>query len=296
MATQAVLILKNVSFNEYAGGNMGFSFSNLPAAALLAYQNFLRFFREGLWGLMPTAFSRLLHSLSLILSLVMIVLHMASSFPRDWGRALLLAILIALLPLAANCMYLFTAADAVHTLVLYGFICLYGLLAITVDISLSSAGTCKISKLSRKIGAELISLAMAAILLCNVFMANEVWLNLHLRYENAYSFFTSLSSDIKSMPEFGPDSKLALIGTYQGPEFYDQQFAFTSGMSGLKGILPDSYSNGEFLTYYVGFPIPLAGSEEIHTLCELEAVAQMPAYPYYGSILTIEDYIIVKLS
>lgn len=292
-ATQVVLRITGETFNDYAADNMGFSLAGIPAAILEAYSSFLRFFTQGYQGIIPTALSRMLHLAGLAAMLVLLILR---CFRRRICTIALLSAMILVLPLAINCMYLFTTADSVHTLVLYGFVSLYALWAVVVDDALDCKWTGKVSAAASILCSNLMTLVLSVIIVCNIYLANQVWLNLQLRYENAYAFYTTLLADLQQRPEFQPETKLALIGYYQEPGFYDEKFQVINQLTGAKGFLPDSYSRERFVEYYLGLEIPFASQEEIAALTGLPQVQQMPAYPYYGSVAAVEDILVVKLS
>ena len=113
----------------------------------------------------------------------------------------LLGVLIALLPLAINCMYLFVSADpslcAIHTLVLYGFIGVYVFAAVVAEAcdlpDLFAGGKGVFNALAQNV----LLIGMLLSLVINIYAANSVYLGLHLRYENAYAFYTSLLSDMR---------------------------------------------------------------------------------------------------
>lgn len=286
-ATQVIFLLLDVTFNDYASGNLGFSLAAIPASIAEAYKSFVRFFSEGYHGLICGSFSQVLHLLCLFCIGVFAAAQMrrTASLPH----ILLGSALILILPLAMNCMYLFTTANAVHTLVLYGFIVFYVLLVMLADLTLNQTKLCALT-------ANLVTLALAAIIICNTYLANQIWLNLQLRYENAYSFYTSLLSDLRQLPQFDGNTPVALVGSYQDPVFYENHFESTAGITGTKGFLPDSYSKDRFMEYYLGIDLPFATEEECAALAELPQVEQMPAYPYYGSIASIDGVIVIKLS
>lgn len=289
-ATQLILVWKDVAFNAYAAGNMGFSLAKIPASIAQAYSAFDRFFTEGFQGLMPTSLSRVMHLLCLLGGLLLLFLHCLRL--RSPGHILLTLALAGILPLAINCMYLFTTAEAVHTLVLYGFVTLYALLAVLADNVRDpgpEAAVCCVGK-------NLLTLAMAAVIVCNIYLANGIWLNLQLRYENAYAFYTSILSDIRALPEFGPDSRIALIGDYRDPAYFEEELAFADRVTGTKGFLPDSYSRERFLEYYIGVDLPFATEQEVSDLTALPQVEAMPPYPYHGSVAAIGSTVVVKLS
>ena len=290
-ATMVINKLRGVGFNSYAGGNLSFSFAEIPQRIVLAYQNFPKFF-SGYRGLMPTALGQLLHRLCLGLTALLFVLWGISRKKLHPARLLWLVGLIAVLPLAVNCMYLFTTEDAVHTLVLYGFVAVYVLAAVIADLCLDllrekkAAGLC----------LNALSLVLALIIAGNIYLANEAYLLLHLRYENAYSFYTSIIADIKMTPGFDENTKLAVIGTYREPDYYLEKFPFSDHVTGTDGFLPDIYSKDKFLEYYLGFPIPMASEEEIAAITATAEFEEMAVYPYYGSLKLVDDILVVKLS
>ena len=214
----------------------------------------------------------------------------------DAGRVLLLLALVALLPLAINCMYLITDPTSIHTLVLYGFVCLYVLAAVILDFSLSSEAPQKCKRLLSRVALNLGIVALALIVIINTYVANEAFLNLHLRYENSYAFYTSLLADLRSNPEFQEGTKLAVVGSYDSPDFYEYYFRFLPELTGVMGFLPDSYSYGAFMHYYLGLSIPIATAEEAQQIMATEEYQNMNVYPYYGSTKVINDIFVVKLS
>ena len=62
------------------------------------------------------------------------------------------------------------------------------------------------------------------------------------------------------------------------------------------GFLPDSYSYGAFLHYYLGLSIPIATESEVAQITATEEYQNMNVYPYYGSTKVINDILVVKLS
>lgn len=293
-ATLVINRICGVSFSAYAGGGMSFRISELPQKIVTAYRNFFQFF-SGYRGLMPGTFSQLMHTLTLALTAALLLLW-SFSRKRQPAQLVWLLILLVLLPLAVNCMYLFTTEDAVHTLVLYGFIAIYVLSIIAADSCLCSVPEGTMAGTFRQITANLLSIVLAVIITCNTYLANETFLLLHLRYENAYSFYTSLVADIKMTPGFDESTRLAVVGFYREPAYYLEKFPFSDHITGADGFLPDVYSKDRFLEYYLGFPIPMVSDEEIEEIKATAEYIQMPVYPYYGCMQLIGDTFVVKLS
>lgn len=289
LGTQILLNLTGNQFNDYAAEKVAFSLSGVLQGVPLAYRNFLRYFTQGFQGLIPLGFSRLLHGFLMASIGVLLCVHLFSA-KREPLRMILLLVLAAILPLAVNCMYMITTPESIHTLVLYGFVAVYLLAVILADKLLAEPG------ILSKVILNVLTLVMAVIIAVNTYVANQACLHMYLRYENACAFYTSLIADIKMMPEFTEDTKLAVIGTYQQPEFYSEQFEQIHSITGIYGFLPDSYSKDFFMEYYTGFPIAFASGEEVEQIISTPEFEAMAVYPYYGSLQKIGDTLVVKLS
>lgn len=289
--TLAVLKLTGTEMGAYASGNFTFTPEGILSGALLAYRNFFRFFSEGFCGLIPTDFSRLLHIIMLAAVPLLLIIICQKKKP-GFSQILMLILMMALLPLAINCMYMITAEDSIHTLVLYSFAVIYVFVCVTADLALRAAPRKRIS------GAvlNLVTGILALVIVINTYVANQAYLHLHLRYENAYAFYTSLAADIKLQPEFDEGTKLAVIGNYRQPDYFEEQFAHIHKITGVYGFVPDNYSNEDFLTYYVGFPVPFASEQEAEAIRSSLGFREMPVYPYYGSLKFFGDVLVVKLS
>lgn len=297
MATKIVLYITGNAFNAYASDNLSMSLSSILSGIGLAYSRFLCFFAEDCYaGLISSPLSRLLHILALAASGVLLLIWGLCQQKKSASRFLLLALLIALLPLAINCMYLIIVEDAIHTLVLYGFVSVYILMVLLADLCLPLVAPGTLADLCRRLALDAVVLAMAVILTVNVYTANEAYLNLYLRYENAYAFYTALVADIKLTPGFTEDTRLAIIGTWQEPDFYSEQFGSLEQLTGVTGFTANSYARERFLQYYLGFSISFATDEEIAAIQSTPEYEAMATYPYYGSMAIIGDFLVVKLS
>ena len=292
LGTQVVLRLTGNVLNGYASQNLAFSLSSVLNGVALAYSSFFRFFAEGYLGLIPTAFSRNLHWVLLGSMLILFLLHMLLTARKYPDQAALLILLMIILPLAINCMYMITTVESIHTLVMYGFVSVYVLAVVLADHFLSPAD----SRWLSGICLNVLSAAMALTIVVNIYVANQAYLHLHLRYENASAFYTSLIADIKMTPGFDEHTKLAILGEYQQPEYYSKQFEQIHTITGIYGFVPDSYSKNYFMEYYTGFPISFASDEEIRQIQFTPEFESMAVYPYYGSLQKIGDILVVKLS
>lgn len=295
-ATQVILKWKDVSFNDYAAGSITLSLSGILEGVRLAYVNFFRFFSNSLHRLIPSTGSQILHTVLLYLMIPVIGFLAAGQKKQRLSRYCLLAILLGVLPLAMNCMYLITSEDSIHTLVLYSFAMIYVLAAMVMELALPHICCHKLPEVLRRLALDAMAILLSGILAINIYVANASYLNMYLRYENAYSFFTSLTADIKRMPEFTEGTKIAIIGNWESPEFYEKQFETNRYLVGTMGFLPTDYTYPAFLQYYIGFPAEFVTAEESEALRQTDAFQDMACYPYYGSIGVIDGVIVVKLS
>lgn len=296
LGTQVVLRVTGISFNDYASDNISFHPAYLLEGVRLAYVNFLRFFYWAHHRLMPTQLSRLLHVALFAAMAVLLLLWVRKQKKPLLARLLLLLVLIGILPLAINCMYLITTESSIHTLVLYSFTAVYILAALLAELWLREAACGTLAEILRRLMLDGMALAMAMIVFINVYTANTAYLTLHLRYENAYSFYTSLTAQIQQCPEFREGTRIAVIGDWKSPDFYTDHMEFTDYLIGVKGFLPSDYSAPYFMEYYIGFPAEFVSAEEAQALRLTEDFRNMAVYPYYGSIGLIDDVIVVKLS
>ncbi len=288
--------LLQVQLNEYASTRLRLDLSSIVRSILLAYNAFFESLRSGLHGLIPTDLSCWSHFLLLICCALLFLLWGISRQTAEAGRYALLAALVALLPLCINCMYLLSSPDAIHTLMLYGFVAVYILAAVLAQVCLPLFPQGRLFRWLRQGALHGLTLLLAVIVAINLYIANAAFLNLHLRYENSMAFYTALLAQLEQTPHFDETTKLAVIGDYREPAFYSEHLPFTDTITGIKGFSPDTYSNNYFLEYYLGLSVPFASQEEISRIRAGEEFAQMAVYPYYGCIKIIGDICVVKLS
>ena len=285
--TLLVLRLTGAEFNTYVTGNV--NAISLPRKIRMAYDFFYYTFSYREFAYLSGPFSRLLHLVCLALcALALLWESFRMLRARRAPAAALMLLLCAVLPLAINCMFLVMAKESIHSLVLYSFVAVYVLAALLCERVMQ--GGCISAKLSR----DIVYFSLAAVLVSNVFFANQCYLKMHLQYENAYSFYTILLSRVQNTPGYEPDTEIALIGHYDNKLYTFPQF----DLGYLKGPgqdLINIYSRENFLRRYMGLELPLADAEEIERLSRTEEFADMAEYPYYGSVAMIDGCAVVKL-
>ena len=280
--TQLVFLVTGATFNTYVTENVNGSVS-MPRRVRMAYDAFWYVFSFRNFYLVPFELSRYLHIALAVLTLGGLGLVLLRE--RKALHAVLALVLTALLPLSIGCMYLIMSRASIHTLVLYSFVTVYFLTALVLE---------RLSGRSARWGGAAAALGLAAVMVCNVYFANMVYLKLQLQYENAYAFYTVLSTRIMETEGFDETSTVALIGRqeqllHRFPELDTELFM------AVPGDLVNVYSRENLLRYYLGLELPFADEETVERLAADPRVEAMPVYPYAGSIRQLDGVITVKL-
>ena len=277
--TLLVFRFTGAEFNSYVTENVNGAVS-IPRRIRMAYDAFFYIFRFRHFSLITSEASRWLHILLVVATIVCMTPRMKKPL-----QIALIAALTLLLPLSICCMFLIMSEASIHTLVMYGFVCLYFWMSLVIERLEKPAGGAVRSAYA---------LLLAAVALGNVYFANKCYLKLQLQYENAYAFYTSLAAQIRSTEGFDENTRLALVGR-QDNLIYDFPELDTEEFLGVNRDLINVYSRENFFRYYLGFEIPFADEAEIRALEEDPQVLAMAEYPYYGSVKKIGDLIVVRL-
>lgn len=292
LVTKLLWTVTGTAIGEYASYAFALTPDFLLNGIKQAYVSFLEIFRYGTNGLMPTFMSRILYILCLIAVGLEVFLWALRN--RNLWRTVLMLFLLWLLPVSINCMYLFIEYDAVHTLVLYSCAMLYVLFAFVTELALEERN--KWLLFLRQFAREGLVLSMLVIVGNNICIANEVYLNMHMAYENTYAVTNAVAMTVRSIPGYTKQEPIAILGTYQPPEYYQENFGRLERLVASCGIRPTDYSASQFWEYYGGIDATFAEKWECQALQQTEAYRQMPIWPDAGSVQRIDKYIVVKFS
>ena len=273
--------LTHTEYNSYADASFQTDLSSILFGVRVAFTAFLGYFYKGYYYLVATPFSKYMHYLCLLLIGAELIRYAVTG--RDKARTALLAGLLVLVPLSVNCLYIISAQR--HTLMLYSFVAVYILAAVTAE-----------SLMAKSHGAlrDALCVALGAIVLCNVFYANRLYLKMKLEYENAYSFYSTLTSRVKETPGYD-ENTMVLISGDAHELLHSSDEIDTSNLVGIMEGLINVYSRSDFLTYYAGFAPPTFDWAKWDASGAAAEVETMPIYPYDGSVKKIGDFIVVKL-
>lgn len=291
--TKAVWVITDISMGAYADEALVFNIDTLFSGAVQAYRSFYRVLRYREQLLISSFAAQLAHILCFAIVGVEVVCWVVSR--QSIFRSALLLFLLAILPLGINCMYIFINVSHIYILMMYAFFTIYILFAIVLEARIWGTAGMKWEKCRARC-ADAIILCLSLMVISNVYFANITSLNLYMRYENAYSFATTVTASLQNTPGYTTDTKVALVGEYTDPDFYDSEFRTLQDSWALMGITPNTYSIPYMFEYYNGVSVNFATSEEIAALKDTPQFLSMPSYPDYGCIEEINGIMVVKLS
>lgn len=255
---------------------------SLPLRVAVAYSAWLKTLFAGYFAYLSSLPARLC-CLALILSAgAALILRVRKG--RDGKSLGLLALCLFLFPLSCYCLYLLADNSYIHALALYPFASLFVLCAVLLDGAELPAPL-------RKIGCA----ALALLLVHNIYFANAFYLRAKLQYENTAALYTAVVSEVFAAPGFDENSRVALIGQpAAGRTDFDEHFDFSRFT--LPGVnITDRRQAENVIRLYLGFDLPFADEVEQAEIAASAAFAEMPVWPYAGSVRKIGDVIAVKL-
>lgn len=281
VVNKQTMLITHTQYNSYADASFQTDASSVLFGIRVAFTAFLGYFYRGYYHLVATPLSAVVHFVLLAIVGAEIFIYLLRT--RDRARGALLCVLIALVPLSVNCLYIVSSQR--HTLMLYSFVAVYVLSAVAAESLMKEKHVPLRSALAA---------VFAVIALCNVLYANRLYLKMKLEYENAYSFYSTLTARIKETPGYSADTMVFITGDAH-ELLHESTEIDTSDLVGIMEGLINVYSRSDFLTYYAGFAPPTFDWAAWDASGAVAQVGDMPIYPYDGSVQKIGDFIVVKL-
>lgn len=286
--TIAINLLSGIPMGQYATHAMDMHASVLERIIWTYIAFFQALFLNGK-GLISSGISQYFHIL--IVCFIGVECIIWAIRQKDLGKGTLLILLLLMMPVSVFGMYLAISIWSIHTLVLYSFIAIYVLAAIIIDNENLIDDLSAVCRKGRMVTANIVVCGMLVIICCNVSLANEAYLKIHLSHQNMISFSTSLIAELNSIPGYEQSTPVAFVGEYDAPDFYDH-------FSNLENIIgfPTMYPNEKTIDLYCGYDITMVTNEELEALKQLPEVQEMPVYPNHGCIQMVHGTVVVKLS
>ncbi len=282
------LILYDAELGEYATDRISFSVVDLFGKIVNIYKIFIKTWFYGHYGVTVSRFGVLCYDM---LSIVLAVLCVFTVKSLEVVINKVLFVLgVILLPLAMNCIYLVVKTDVLSTRMFLSLI--YGLLFIAMLVErLKEKRFFNVATLIKNLSTVL----LLGISVSNMIVANHAYFLLYISDKQVFSFYSTVVTQIKSMPEFKENSKVAFIGKTDKYIPYFYRLNYTKEITGVSSFDANIYSKEQYIINYIGFDVKFASEEEISKIKNTKKFVDMSVYPYNNSISNIDDFIVVKL-
>lgn len=281
------------AFNEYQGiDTMGqIPLAQLPwlikkawlSGALFSLQNYCDLVDARILKLAWLA----LHLLTAVL--VCILVYKRRKQPLNCAFFVLMLLFF---PLAVNFVVVMAPEGIIYTIMVYGFV-LMGCLPLMLAEYLPQSA--KQDLLTR--GAAILA---AVVIFYNGYHANMNYTRLYYANEQVKNYFTGMTAQIRMTEGYTPDKAWAVVGDrIEDPNMWNIWNAgpVYGGFVGnnAKELMNVSYSVRMWFDLYLGYGVNTASPEEVDTLKDDPQVQQMPCWPSQGSIIIVDDYVVIKL-
>lgn len=202
-----------------------------------------------------------------------------------------LVILFCLLPTAFNAVYVTMPGNA-HGLTTYGRELIYILAVYAAEPFFRD----KNAFLKRVIPTVLLCLTLWQ----HTVTANQIYLKKELEKNATVALASRLIDRIENTEGYVPGfTPVTFVGTLEANTYLSrgwpvfESFDYISKLTGLKANYLATYNLDNYLNYYLNYPIfPYPGLD----LSDNKEVKAMPCFPAQGSVKTVENAVVVKLS
>lgn len=240
-----------------------------------------------------TKSSGIIGALNLLLCLLAIVRIAFSA--KEWNRRLICLGLVAILPLAANFVFILSGGTA-HTLMVMSLVMLYAGVVMTSAFHLNGVNP-RIDRITR-----ISILAVTALVAFNfTVFANQTHLRVNLEEQSTLSAITRVLDRVENSGEFTPGGKVVLVGALNTSPIFKTRDGFESTRrrhtplrSNFSVTYLESYQN--YFNNILSYPVVIAGRDETMAFSNMPEVIQMPSFPAPGCVRKVGDALVVKLS
>lgn len=210
---------------------------------------------------------------------------------KEYVRIVWLGILLIAFEVAINSIFIM-CSEGIYSLMYYSYIFLAILPICLIQQIIVQTGEDNIKKnviMFEWISVIALSLGIGSY--CHY--ANGQYLSMELSYEQAYSYLTTLVTQIKSTKGYHDDMPVAFVGDkISDRTLYENDVMDAFLLSGRDKTLIEAYSRTYMLMYYCGFSPEYVD----YTQLPQQDISVMPTYPNEGSIRIIDGTIVVKFS
>ena len=276
------------SYNSVASATVLTGRFDLPALIKGAYRNVFKYIIK------PETFHGTIAGyIHIILVLIAGTLLFMTAMRKDAGKIVLTLALTMLCPLAAYFIYLLFGSD--DSLLNFPLGILYLGIGMLFELAPQNIGKQLVKALS---GSAL--LLASVLIFFGIVYSNQFYVKKHVEEKETLSLMTRVLYRMEETEGYVPGKTgIALIGALPDSDAVVKK----PGYSSLKGRTSEMetsimyYNNYRmYLTNIMGYPINLLDMDKAEEIGRKQVVMDMPAFPYPGCTMMLEDILVVKLS
>lgn len=291
IANRIALSLSGLQMGSYMGlDTMGsINLIDIPGILYQCYHNFINLFFDNYHGINHKGWLRLLMLLGFMFFVASIFYNMFKK-KVGWIKGLLGVAALLVLPIAVNAIYIMVHVEAaVNTMTVFATV-----IVLLCPMLISDQLTNVIPDKARRAICLCVLLATGAVTTYYCNLANETYLSLEYSNKNVVAYYTEIATQIKSLENFSPELKVALVGEVQDPTIPEVGCDYIIHGTFTPKELIDTYSREYFMSLHCGYSPEFVVDTTF--LEENVRVQEMPTYPSTGSIKIIDDIVVVKFS
>lgn len=301
---KAAIKILGQGITSYQGlSDMGkITLTEIPGLIITAFKNYFIFMVKDVRGMNPYFIIRLfiiiLHII-IFISLFSSIKTLNTQYKGKQAQWITTGIItfMVLFPIAVNSIYIMANKSYVYSLMLYPTVLILILVAVIMDHMQVGNINNQLIRLTIQTRKRLCCLGSCLLLTISVsqaYYANVQYLAIQMQYEQAYSYFVTMITQIKMSEGYSMNLPLVIIGDkIDDSSFYDNSY-FDDTLSGRSQTLVNIFSRNEFLKTYLGFNQQI--EKDVDSWRDLPLVQSMPCYPDTKAIQIINGAIVLKLS
>lgn len=269
-----------------------YPFMQIPVLLLKAAKDFLLFPLDNYCQLANIPILKLGYCALVFLSVFLIV-YLAVKHKKKPLEIAVICLLCALLPISIN-LIVITTAEWIYTLMVLPFVLVIYLPLILWEIAEQKDPSSGMLKLLRK----LLVVITAVMIFFNSYHANVNYVSLYYTNRQIENTMVLIMNQACLQPEYSVDKQWVFVGETNHEAFTQPvwgQYLLYGGNADAVYLLND-YSTNCWIPLYLGHNIQAVGELTTQAVAQLPEVQEMPAWPNYGAVKVVGDYVVVKFS
>lgn len=256
---------------------------------IIAYKEFINPTNDVLSNMYPYSIEKF-YKISILITTIFTIYLFIKNFSKRVINGIIWMILVLAGPLAANFIYVMCEISTIHSLMMYGQVVYFIYFAWVID-----KFEIKFEKANKIIKFASILLLLGINILW-VRFDNICYLKAEFMQQRAINYFTTLITEIKSTEGYTDEMPVVYINEFNKTEeslTYNPQFSGINILPYRGDTLINNYNWRNFMKMWCGYSPNVI---EQKNFIDLEEIDNIPCYPDDGSIVIIDDVIVVKFS